>query len=85
MNLVVIYAVAFILNIPFGFYRERYAKFSLMWFLMIHAPIPLVVAMRFIFGVDLTIETFSVSLVSAVAGQLVGSRIIRKFVTDRVN
>lgn len=85
MTLIVIYVVAFIINIPFGFYRERYEKFSLKWFLMIHAPIPIVVIMRFVFGVELTIETFSVSIVSAVAGQLVGSRIVRKMVTDRIN
>ena len=44
-TLAVTFAV-FFLNLPFGFWRAGVRKFSLPWFLAVHAPIPLVVGLR---------------------------------------
>jgi len=85
MSIVIVYTLAFLINIPFGYRRERYEKLTLKWFLMIHAPIPIVVGLRFLLGIELTFTTFVISLFSAVAGQLVGSRIIYRMMAKRVD
>jgi hypothetical protein len=46
MNIILVAIVAFIVNIPLGMWRSKYKKFSFMWFLLVHASIPLIVAMR---------------------------------------
>jgi len=59
----------FVLNLPFGVWRARTRKFSVAWFVSIHAPIPVVVAMRYTLdlGLEWTVPGFFL-------GQFVGSR-----------
>ena len=83
--ILVVYSVAFLINIPFGFFREKYPKLSFKWFLMIHAPVPIVILLRFFTGIELTFTTFVISLFSAVAGQFFGSRVVSHYVTKRIN
>ncbi|BAT71663.1 conserved hypothetical protein [Thermosulfidibacter takaii ABI70S6] len=76
MNHVALIAfVAFLLNLPFGYWRVRYKKYSLGWFVCIHAPIPVVVFLR------LTTHTpfkfAPVFLATSIGGQIVGSRFKR--------
>jgi hypothetical protein len=40
----------FALNLPFGYWRANTEKFSWQWFVAIHLPVPLVIAMRLWFG-----------------------------------
>ena len=63
---------AFLLNLPFGYMREGSRKFSLPWFLYIHAPIPLIVLMRIKAGLGLGAIPFL--FLSAFLGQLFGGR-----------
>ena len=65
-----------LLNAPFGAAREHVPKFSPEWFVAVHATIPFVAALR----KALLMPRWAVALTvaSAIAGQLVGSRLERK-------
>lgn len=63
-------------NIPLGYLRETSRKYSLRWFVLIHLSIPFIVVLRNQFGFGWRIIPFT--LICAVAGQLVGSRIRRR-------
>ena len=76
LKFVILYTIAFFLNIPCGFIRRNYRKFSLMWIFLIHAPIPLVVWMRQLFGIEFKPWVLLISITICVLGQTVGSRVI---------
>lgn len=65
--------LAFVLNIPFGYFRKKARKFSVKWWLCIHMPIPLVIAARIALQVDyIYIPLF---IIAAVVGQFLGGKI----------
>ena len=70
-TLAVTFAV-FFLNLPFGFWRAGVRKFSLPWFLAVHAPIPLVVGLRLGFGLGWSFATFPLLASGFFAGQWLG-------------
>jgi hypothetical protein len=63
------------LNLPFGFWRAGVRKFSLPWFLAVHAPVPLIVAMRFAAGLGWRLSTFPVLVGAFFGGQMLGGRV----------
>ena len=68
--------LAFFLNIPCGYIRESCRKFSMRWWLWIHATIPLLIVYRIVFG---TSKWFiPVGILLAVFGQVAGSRLRRQ-------
>lgn len=69
-------AAAFILNLPFGYFRANTKKFSLMWFLYIHLPIPLIFILRTSAG--FSIKVIPVIVAGAVLGQIIGGRLNKK-------
>ena len=81
MNLHVLPAVllgVLILNVPFGFWRAGARKFSPVWFLAVHMPIPLVVWIRLFAGVGWRLTTFPLFLAAYFGGQLVGGALRRR-------
>ncbi len=64
------------LNLPFGAWRATVKRFSLQWFLSIHLPIPLILLLRT--SLELSARYIVVSLVCAVAGQLLGSWLLTR-------
>ncbi|HEY3307035.1 MAG TPA: hypothetical protein VGJ93_01145 [Desulfuromonadaceae bacterium] len=68
--------LSFVVNIPCGYLRENYKKFSLMWFLMIHISIPFIVLLRIEAGISW--HVIPLTLGGAVAGQIVGGAINRR-------
>jgi len=66
-------AAAFLLNVPFGYWRTHTRKYSPAWFLSIHAPIPFVVALRLALGFNWA--WVPLLLVASVAGQYLGGRL----------
>ncbi|MCL6639489.1 MAG: hypothetical protein K6T80_07415 [Firmicutes bacterium] len=64
--------VAFLCNIPLGFWRASTRKFSWRWFLAVHLSIPLIFALRLKLGISGWF--IPLSLGAAVTGQLVGGR-----------
>jgi hypothetical protein len=63
--------IVVVLNVPFGSYRLLTRKFSLGWFLAIHLPIPFIIVLRSL-AFRLPLWVIPISLISAVAGQLLG-------------
>lgn len=68
--------MAFIVSVPCGYIRQNYAKYSFMWFLLIHLPIPLIVLMRIEAGLDW--HMIPLTLGASVAGQIVGGSANRR-------
>ena len=82
-KILVFIAVVTILNIPFGSYRNTTRKFSFLWFLSIHIPIPLIILMRrSLFHESIHIWSLSISplwiipfsISAAIFGQIIGKR-----------
>jgi hypothetical protein len=67
-------ALVLALNLPFGWLRNRTRKFSLPWFLCIHAPIPLVIVARVSLGVGYSFIPILVAV--SAAGQVAGGRFL---------
>ncbi|KAA0257872.1 hypothetical protein FHQ18_09020 [Deferribacter autotrophicus] len=65
--------IAFLLNLPFGMLRIKYRKFSIQWFICIHAPIPIVAILR------ITTKTswkyIPLFLIASILGQVVGAKL----------
>lgn len=73
--IIILMAAALILNLPFGYLRGNTKKFSVMWFLYIHLPIPFIYLLRTYAG--MSYRVIPLIVVGAVAGQLLGGRIHR--------
>ena len=68
--------LAFVISIPCGYLRQNYAKYSVMWFLLIHLPIPFIVLLRIQAGISWRI--IPLTLAGSVAGQIVGGAVNRR-------
>ncbi len=66
-------ASAFALNLPFGYLRGKTRKFSFLWFLYIHLPVPFIFLMRTYAGFSYKIIPLLVA--GAIVGQLLGGRL----------
>lgn len=64
-----------VLNLPFGWWRAGVRKFSWSWFLAVHAPIPLVVALRFASGLGFQWYTYPFLVGGFFGGQFLGARL----------
>jgi hypothetical protein len=62
--------LAFIISVPCGYIRQNYAKYSFMWFLLIHIPIPFILLMRIEAGLDW--HMIPLTLSGSVLGQIAG-------------
>jgi hypothetical protein len=65
----------FALNVPFGWWRAGLAKFSAAWFVAIHAPVPVIVALRYALGLPFRWETLPLFVAAYFGGQFVGARL----------
>ncbi len=72
LNLSVVAAIVFCLNLPFGYWRARVERFSRSWFLAIHLPVPAVVALRIVSGLGWRLVTFPVLIGAFFTGQWIG-------------
>lgn len=63
------------LNLPFGFWRAGVRKFSVPWFLAVHAPVPVVVGIRFLWGLGWHLSTFPVLVGAFFTGQFLGGKL----------
>ncbi len=72
MDLLLVAAVVFLLNIPFGYWRANTKKFSFKWFLAVHLPVPIIITIRILSGLGWHLKTFPVMVGTFFLGQLVG-------------
>ena len=70
--------VAFVINVPFGYWRAGVRKFSPQWFLAVHAAVPMVIAMRFAFGLPFRWSMFPLFVAVYFGGQFAGSCLRRR-------
>jgi hypothetical protein len=77
MHLLSAASIVFLLNLPFGYWRANVQKFSRPWFLSIHAPVPLVIAVRVFSGLGFHLITFPVMIGAFFCGQWAGGGIHR--------
>jgi hypothetical protein len=82
MRLAILSALVLLINLPFGYWRSRVRKFSLQWFLSVHLPVPLVIAVRVFGGAGWEIKTYPALVGAYFAGQLLGSRLARLFARE---
>ena len=75
MNLGIVLAIIFILNLPFGCWRGHVKPFSLPWILAVHLPVPFVIIVRMLGDVGWHIKTFPLLAVVYFAGQYLGGSI----------
>ncbi len=68
--------LSFVVNVPCGYLRENYQKFSIMWFVMIHITIPFIVLLRVKAGLGW--HYIPLTLTGSVIGQVVGGAINRR-------
>jgi hypothetical protein len=68
--------LALIISIPCGYIRQNYKKYSFMWFLLIHLPIPFIVLLRLKAGISW--HFIPLTLGGSVAGQIMGGAVSRR-------
>ena len=73
MKILAVLLFTFLINLPFGWLRRNEKKFTFKWWLYIHLPIPLIIALR----IWLQINPWLIPLIIAVAvaGQAIGARL----------
>jgi len=76
LKLTLVLAFALLINIPFGVWRAGLKKFTMAWWLAIHLPVPLVIALRI--GLDIPYASVPFVIAAAVAGQWFGGRLRKK-------
>ncbi len=74
--LAVIILFAFIVNIPLGYQRQFYEKFTFGWYFYIHISIPMLIYLRVKAGFSWKFIPLTIG--GAIAGQLVGGMIHRR-------
>lgn len=75
MNIWIVALIVFLFNLPFGYWRASVRKFSALWILSIHAPVPFVIALRIWSGLGWRWITFPVVIGAFFGGQFVGGMI----------
>ena len=68
--------LACIINLPFGYLRQSYEKFTFGWYFYVHISIPIIIYMRIKSGYSW--KFIPLTLGGAVVGQLIGGKIRRK-------
>lgn len=67
-------AVVLLLNLPMGYVRAGSRKFSLPWFVAVHAAVPVVAGLRLLTGIGWRPETLPLFVAAYAAGQFLGGR-----------
>ena len=75
MTLLNVAITVFILNIPFGYWRANTKKFSLQWFLSVHIPVPIIIALRIFAELGWHFITYPILIGAFFFGQLLGGMI----------
>jgi hypothetical protein len=75
MSLWTVALLVFLINLPFGYWRASVRKMSRQWFLAVHLPVPLVIALRLYSGLGFQLVSFPVIVGAFFLGQFVGGRV----------
>jgi hypothetical protein len=75
MSLWKVALLVFLINLPFGYWRASSKKFSRQWFLAVHLPVPLIIALRILSGLGWKLISFPVLVGAFFLGQFVGGKV----------
>jgi hypothetical protein len=75
MSLWTVALLVFLINLPFGYWRASVRKLSRQWFLAVHLPVPLVIALRIYSGLGWKLMSLPVLVGAFFLGQFVGGRL----------
>jgi hypothetical protein len=75
MSLWSVALLVFLINLPFGYWRASVRKLSSQWFLAVHLPVPLAIALRIFSGLGFQLISFPVLVGAFFLGQFVGGRL----------
>ena len=75
MGLWTVAILVFVINLPFGYWRASVRKLSRQWFLAVHIPVPIVIALRIYSGLGFKLISFPVIIGAYFLGQFVGGRL----------
>lgn len=65
----------FVINIPFGWWRQGVRKFSPQWFVAVHAAVPMIIAVRLLAGYAWHWSQVPVLVAAYFGGQWLGARL----------
>jgi hypothetical protein len=71
----VYFIIAFLLNLPFGYWRAQHPRMSLWWLFHIHAPIPFLISFRLCFGLPWAAWLIVSSIALCIISQRVGGHL----------
>jgi hypothetical protein len=77
MELALIALITFLINLPFGALRSRHKKFSLMWWVYIHIPVPIVILMRIYSDIGFAFYTYPILVGAFFLGQFMGRKVFK--------
>ncbi len=72
-SLILVILFALIINMPLGYLRRNYEKFTFGWYFYVHISIPVIIYARIKAGFSW--KFIPLTLAGAVAGQLLGGRL----------
>ena len=75
MKVLIIAAIVFLLNVPFGYWRTNVKKFSLQWILAIHLPVPFVILLRIYSNLGFELYTYPIIVAAFFFGQYSGKKL----------
>ena len=75
MSLWTVALLVFLLNVPFGYWRASVRRMSPRWFLALHIPVPLVIALGIFWGTGWKLMSFPVLVGAFLLGQFVGGKL----------
>jgi len=67
--------IVFFINVPFGYWRANTKPKSMEWFTTIHIPVLLIILFRFQFGIDFSIFSVLINVLSFILGQFIGMKL----------
>jgi len=76
LNLPALILFAVTINLPLGYLRQNYEKFSFGWYFYVHISIPIIIYLRIKSGYSW--KFIPLTLGGAVVGQLLGGLIYKK-------
>lgn len=80
---VIIFIITFCIgiNLPFGIWRNKQRKFSVLWFVAVHAPVPLVIMLRLLLDVKLIF--IPIFIAASILGQYIGGKISKSKIDNK--
>ncbi len=72
----IVMVVVFLLNLPFGYLRSNATKFSRQWMMAVHIPVPFVLLLRILSGLNW--YAIPLLVLSDIAGQIAGGRLRKR-------